>query len=104
MGDSDGSIWPADWDGVQRVIETYYSGNVAEKMQQHWSILRTTPFDIVKGDKEEGPMTEEQYLAAKDTAWNARRFLSSALSLNKLFTGTGYTADERAVNGQGGTA
>ena len=38
------------------------------------------------------PMTEERYLAAEtaDTAFNARRFLACGLSLNRLFTGTGY--------------
>ena len=48
-------------------------------------------------------MTEGHYASAAtaDTTFNGRRFLSSALSLNRLFTGTGYTLDERDASGPG---
>mmetsp|Transcript_81196 Transcript_81196/g.140964 ORF Transcript_81196/g.140964 Transcript_81196/m.140964 type:complete len:81 (+) Transcript_81196:1-243(+) len=46
-------------------------------------------------------MTEDDYLYCSNTAANARRFLATALSLNRLFSGTGYTKDEFASNGLG---
>ena len=109
--DEDGTIWKADWDGVQRAVETYHP-RVAEKIRPHWSTLRnrswaeleaqfSVSFDSI--EKSEGPMSEEAYLVAEDTAVAARRFLATALSLNRHFQGTGYTFDERG-DGGGATA
>ena len=105
--DDDGTIWKADWDGVQRAVETYHA-RVAEKIRPHWSTLRHASwaeleaqfgvsFDSI--EKSEGPMSEETYLVAEDTAVAARRFLTTTLSLNRHFQGTGYTFDERGDEG-----
>ena len=120
--DQDESIWPANWDGVQRAVETYHP-RAAERMRPHWTALRhaswkeleqqqmmkTPGEDFAALEARHGPMTEELYLngdrsegssdgaGTDDTPARARRFLASTLSLNRLFTGTGYTVDERVA-------
>ena len=115
--DREDTVWPADWDGVQRAVETYHP-RAAEIMRVHWPVLRSLTWaqleqqqqlftpgeDFATLDARDGPMTEEVYVngdAADDTPARARRFLASSLSLNRLFSGTGYTVDERAASGRG---
>ena len=120
--DKDDSIFPADWDGVERAVETYHP-QAAVKMRPHWPALRrlswteleqqqlaaTPGEDFAALEVREGPMSEALYVngecvggvATDDTPARARRFLASTLSLNRLFAGTGYTVDERATSGRG---
>lgn len=101
--DDDGAVWPATWDGLEKAIDVYYPGEIAMKMKPHWPTLsRSTWNDLeaVAGsfdalEEREGPMNLHSYLNADDTAVNARRFLANSLSVNRLFSGTGYTVDER---------
>ena len=101
--DDDGAVWPATWDGLEKAIDVYYPGEIAMKMKPHWPTLsRSTWNDLeaVAGsfdalEEREGPMNLRSYLNADDTAINARRFLANSLSVNRLFSGTGYTVDER---------
>lgn len=74
------------------------------KMKPHWPTLgRSTWNDLeaIAGssfdalEEREGPMNLDSYLNADDTAVNARRFLANSLSVNRLFSGTGFTVDER---------
>ena len=43
--DDDGAIWPATWDGLERVVDTYYAGDIANKMKKHWPTLRSHTWD-----------------------------------------------------------
>ena len=36
--DDDGTVWPADWDGVRRAITTYHE-EIASKLLRHWDTL-----------------------------------------------------------------
>jgi hypothetical protein len=115
--DSDDTIWAADWDGVQRAVETYHP-RAAEKMRTHWPALRSLSWAQLEEQQQmatpgesfatlearDGPMTEDVYVggvASDDTPARARRFLVSTLSLNRLFAGTGYTVDEREAGARG---
>ena len=98
--DDDGAVWPADWAGVQRVVEAYYP-ELASKVQPHWAALKAKSWEQLEEqagaafselDARDGPMTAARYASAEDTAPNARRFLAAALSLNRLFAGTGFTS------------
>ena len=86
------------------MISTYYSGDIAEKMKQHWPLLRSSTWNELEKlagttfsalEEKEGQMTPDLYLQSEDTATNARRFLANSLSVNRLFSGTGFTVDER---------
>ena len=110
--DDDGAIWPATWDGLERVIDTYYAGDIAKKMKKHWPTLRSHTWDQLETvektsfsavEEKDGQMTPEGYLQCEDSAFNARRFLANSLSVNRLFSGTGFTVDERNC-GHKGTA
>eukprot|EP00961_Rhodomonas_salina_P055376 744287-Rhodomonas_salina.1 len=95
--DDDGTVWPADWEGVQRAVAVYHPKVVA-KIAKHWDAVRNTSWEELEGASGQSfaelePMTEERYLEAEDTPAAARWFLASTLSLNKLFLGTGYTSD-----------
>ena len=110
--DDDGAIWPATWDGLERVVETYYAGDLATKMKKHWPALRSNTWDQLESlgktsfaamEEKDGQMTPEFYLQCEDSVFNARRFLADSLSVTRLFSGTGFTVDERN-SGHKGTA
>lgn len=112
LWDDDGAIWPATWDGLERVVDTYYAGDIANKMKKHWPTLRSHTWDHLETlgklsfsaiEEKEGQMTPEFYLQCEDSVFNARRFLANSLSVNRLFSGTGFTVDERN-SGHKGTA
>ena len=106
----DDNVWPADWAGVERVIATHYP-ELAPKLDRHWAAIRRPGAweeletqageTFAQMDRRDGPMTTERFAAAADTCANARRFLAATLSLNQLFTGTGFTHDERGAPGKG---
>ena len=107
--EDDGTVWPADWHGVFRAIEQYHPA-VASKVCRHRGALQQLTWDELESqagstfaelDARDGLMNEDNYLKAADTPINARRFLAVALSLNKLYAGTGFTADERDPSARG---
>eukprot|EP00927_Polykrikos_kofoidii_P073875 TRINITY_DN69891_c0_g1_i1.p1 TRINITY_DN69891_c0_g1~~TRINITY_DN69891_c0_g1_i1.p1 ORF type:complete len:243 (+),score=37.33 TRINITY_DN69891_c0_g1_i1:69-797(+) len=108
--DDDGKVWRADWEGVRRAVWTLYAGGVASKLESHWAAMHQVSWDELEAqagasfselDEREGRMMADKYLSAEDTLVNARRFLAAELSMNRLFSGTGYTVDERAEDGRG---
>jgi hypothetical protein len=106
--DDDGTVYRADWDGVHRVLETFYPAQLS-KVEAHWSALCTQSYPAIEtqvGESFEalelrvGKMSPDRYMAAEDTVASARLFLQHTLSLNSQYTGTGCTADDA---GGGGT-
>eukprot|EP00438_Fugacium_kawagutii_P014640 Skav204509 [mRNA] locus=scaffold527:367080:369479:+ [translate_table: standard] len=102
--DDDATVWPATWDGLEKVIDTYYAGDIANKMKQHWPKLRSSTWSDLESasgttfsalQQKDGTMTLELYLQSEDNVTNARRFLADSVSVNRLFSGTGFTVDER---------
>merc|ERR1740129_2705940 len=90
-----GDIFRADWAGVRRVVEMYYP-RVADKIEPQWGTLDNSSWHELGGEsftklvQQDGPMHPDRYLAAEDTAKNARFFLMSTLYCGTYFKGDGY--------------
>lgn len=111
---------PATWDGIFSLIDKYYPKSISTKIFRHADALRQISFDEIEDrakssylqgmsyfDVNEIPMDgdtldprvmiEERFSECEGTLEECRGFLYTALSLTRLFDGSGFTKDD---NGQ----
>lgn len=96
----------ADWQGVFSAIEAHYP-DVTPKLSRWQGAVRDPQLasridpSLVTGAVKDDVghplhMTPERYLAASDTAQNARLFLWHSVGLNDQYTGDGWTSGTEA--------
>ena len=98
------NIVSGTWDNLLKLVKDVYgkTSKVSEALEKNLGSLKKIKFDDImkqKVDAFSGKMTQQELEERKGDLWEIRMFLKDVLNLNKLYSGDGYTYNDKGERG-----
>ena len=102
------NIVSGTWDNLLKLVKNAYgkTSKVSEALEKNLESLKTTRYEDIMTQKDSsfsGKMTlqelEKRFEATEGKLWEIRMFLEDVLNLNKLYSGNGFTYNDKGEKG-----
>ena len=98
------NIVSGTWDNLLKLVKDAYgeTTKVSKALEKNLGSLKTIKFDDIMKQKDSvfsGKMTQQELEEREGKLWEIRMFLKDVLNLNDLYSGDGYTYNDKGERG-----